>query len=67
LGEIRWFLLTLKTPEFNSIQEKRRFLQKATYYFLIGSEMYKRRKNGVPLLVILGYERRLRIMEQAHE
>ena len=57
----------LKTPECHSTEENCRFLQKATHYFLINSEMYKKRKDRVQLLVILGHERRLRIMEQAHE
>jgi hypothetical protein len=67
LRDIFEFLTTLEAPAFNSVQEQRRFIQRATQYFVKDNRMWKRRRNRTPLLVILDHERRLEILTQAHE
>ena len=67
LKDIYRFLTTLEAPAFNSVQEQKRFIQKATQYFVKETRMWKRRRNRTPLLVILDQEKRLEILTQAHE
>jgi hypothetical protein len=67
LKDIFKFLTTLEAPPQESIQEQRRFIQKATQYFIKDGRMWKRRKNMTPLLVIFDHAHRLSIMTQSHE
>ena len=67
LKDIFRFLDTLEAPHSDSIQEQKRFIKKATQYFIKGGKMWKRRKGRAPLLVILDHARRLEILTQAHE
>ena len=67
LKDIFRFLNTLEAPHSDSIQEQKRFIKKATQYFIKGGKMWKRRKGRAPLLVILDHARRLEILTQAHE
>jgi hypothetical protein len=67
LVEIKHFLETLETPVFNSIQKKRRFLTKATEFFIKDGRLFKRNGDRTPLLVIENPERKLSILKQAHE
>ena len=67
LRDIFRFLTTLEAPHHNTIQEQKRFIQKATQYFVKEGKMWKKRKMGNPLLVIFDHARRLGILTQAHE
>ena len=67
LREIYKFLTTLEAPPHDNIQDQRRFIQKATQFFVRDEKMWKRRKEKGPLLVILDHARRLAILTQAHE
>jgi hypothetical protein len=61
------FLTTLEAPSHNNVQDQRRFIRKATQFFVRDGKMWKRRKGSSPLLVILDHARRLAILTQAHE
>jgi len=67
LKDILKFLTTLEAPHSESIQEQKRFVQKATQFFVKDEKMWKRRGKSPPLLVILDHSRRIAIMTQAHE
>ncbi|EPS93376.1 hypothetical protein FOMPIDRAFT_1136300, partial [Fomitopsis schrenkii] len=67
LHHIKRFLGTLKTPTFSSNQAKRRFIQKASKYFVKNSRMYKRNGELPPRGVIFEAKKRLEILTQAHE
>jgi hypothetical protein len=67
LGDIFRFLTTLEVPVFDTIQGQKRFIQKATHYFVKEDKMWKRRKQETPLLVIFDHDRRIAILTQAHE
>ena len=67
LYNIQIFLQTLQTPTFSSVQSKRRFLQHAAHFFLIGNKLYKRRTKGPPLLVIFDPTHQSAILTKAHE
>ena len=61
------FLTTLEAPTHSSIQDQKRFIQKATQYFVKDHKMWKRRKGKTPLLVVFDQNHRLEILTQAHE
>jgi hypothetical protein len=67
LKDIFKFLTMLEAPSYDSIQDQRRFVQRATQYFVKDGKMWKRRKNKTPLLVVFDHARRLAILTQAHE
>jgi len=67
LRKIYRFLTTLEAPPYDSPQDQKRFIQKATQYFVKDEKMWKRRRYMPPLLVILDQDRRLAILTQAHE
>ena len=67
IKEIQHFLDTLETPVFNSIQKKRRFLAKATEFFVKDKRLFKRNGNHPPLLVVQSPEQKLSVLKQAHE
>ena len=69
LLEIIHFLKTLELPlEHTTSQSKRRFIQKASRYFLQSdNRLFKRNGALPPLLVVLDPERRVSILTQAHE
>jgi hypothetical protein len=67
LRSIFRFLTTLEAPEFNSVQDQKRFVRKATQFFVRNGHMYKRQYNGTPLRVIMEDKRRLAILMEAHE
>ena len=67
LKKILKFLTTLEAPPNSSIQEQKRFVKKATQFFIKDGKMWKRRGTKSPLLVILDHARRLAILTQAHE
>jgi hypothetical protein len=61
------FLTTLEAPEFDSIQGRKRFIKKATQFFVRNGHMYKRQRNGAPLRVIMEEKRRRAILVETHE
>src|ERR1700722_13202746 len=67
LQEIKTFLEDNVLPEFDNEQDKRRFIQKSHQFFIKNGHLYKRRKNKLPLTVILTASERMKILQQAHE
>jgi transposase InsO family protein len=67
LKRIYRFLTTLEAPFYESTQDQKRFLAKATQYFVRNDKMWKRRQGQNPLMVVLDPDRRLAILTQAHE
>ena len=67
LSDIEHFLTTLELPEFQSNQQKKRFINKALQFFMQDGLLFKRNKHGTPLRVIMDTERRQEILSQAHE
>ena len=67
LRDIRHFLQTLETPEFPSIQARKRFIKRTLQFFLRADQMFKRRGSRPPAKVIFDADRRLEILTQAHE
>ena len=67
LTQIKHFLQTLQTPTFDNPAQKRRFIAKATKYFIKGDTLFKRSKDKIPLKVVLDLEQRQRILEAAHD
>jgi hypothetical protein len=67
LKDIFKFLTTLEAPHSDSIQDQKRFVNKATQFFVRDGKMWKRRGKRPPLLVIMDHARRLAILTQAHE
>ena len=67
LWDVQTYLQTLQTPSFSSIQAKCRFLQWVTLFFTIGNQLYRQRKSGAPLLVVLDQSMRHSILIESHE
>ena len=67
LQNIFHFLQTLEAPSFATLQEKRRFVAKATQFLVRDGALYKRNGVNPPLKVILEKEQRTRILHAAHE
>ena len=67
LQSIFKFLTTLEAPEFETVQDRKRFVKKATQFFVRNGYMYRRQRNGAPLRVIMEEKRRLAILVEAHE
>jgi transposase InsO family protein len=60
-------LTTLEAPASQSIQEQKRFIKRATQFYVQNNKLWKRRTNQSPTLVILEKNKRLIILHQAHE
>ena len=67
LQQIYHFLTTLQTPPTKSLQEKRRFIQRATKFFVRNGEMYRRNGSKPPLKTIRDAKTRYHILMAAHE
>lgn len=67
LLEIRQFLTNLEAPGTQSIQEQKRFIKRATQFYIQNDKMWKRRIGHSPLLVVMDKKKRLAILYQAHE
>ncbi|TFK16888.1 hypothetical protein FA15DRAFT_551999, partial [Coprinopsis marcescibilis] len=67
LHQICHFLTTLEAPQIRDPQQKRRFLAKATQFFVKDGKLFKRYKNKPPLLVIFEASQKMSILMQAHE
>ena len=52
LEQIWRFLTTLEAPVSTNTQEQNRFLEKTKQYFVWNNQLWKRRNQGVPLLVV---------------
>lgn len=66
LRRIWRFLITLEVPSDLSQQARKRFIKRALEFFLKDSLMYKRNQ-GHPLRVVLETEKRMEILNLAHE
>ncbi len=68
LIKIKSFHETKQIPTFDSRNAERRFLKKASQYYLTSNQrMFHRNGTKAPSLVILDSEARERILEEAHE
>lgn len=67
LEQIYRFLTTLEAPAAASVQDQKRFLQRATRYFVKKGQMWKRRAGKTPLVVVRDQAKRVGIMTEAHE
>jgi transposase InsO family protein len=67
LFDIFRFLTTLEAPQSSTPQEQRRFINRATQFYVRTGVMWKRKKKGNPLRVIMSKERREEVMNEAHE
>ncbi|KAI0336912.1 hypothetical protein BDW22DRAFT_1296430, partial [Trametopsis cervina] len=68
LMEIFRFLNSLIIPEEKkTLQQRRRFIQKAQKFFVKDGAMFKRRGTNIPVKVIFRQIRRQKILEEAHE
>lgn len=67
IDKIHSFLRTLKVPQFKDDSARRRFMRQVSGYFAKGPHLYKRRKIGFPIRVVLDQTTRLAILKQAHE
>jgi hypothetical protein len=67
LVDIFRFLTTLEAPNYATPQEQRRFIKKATQFYVKTGVMWKRQRKGNPLCVIFNKERRLQLLTNAHE
>ena len=54
-------------PHVHTEAQKKRFIGRATQYFLKSGRLYKRNASGIPLRVILHHNHRYTIMLGAHE
>lgn len=66
LFDIYKFLKTLTSPAFSTPQEKKRFVKKATRYFVRNNKLWRRTKSQ-PLQVVFEETLRERILMEAHE
>jgi hypothetical protein len=67
LQNIYHFLTTLEAPNYSSPQEQKRFIKRATQFYVKSGNFWKRHKKGNPLRVILDPDQRNKILIQAHE
>lgn len=67
LSEIQEYLDTNDLPQFDTTTEKRRFIAKASNFFLHEGVLFKNQINGPPLKVILSADAKYRILTEAHE
>lgn len=67
LDQIFRFLTTLEAPSLGSTQDQNRFLDKTKKYIIKNNQLWKKRSQGMPLLVIRDLKRRMDILKEAHE
>jgi transposase InsO family protein len=67
LLDIYHFLTTLEAPNYSSPQDQRRFIKRATQFYVKSKQMWKRQKKGNPLKIILDKKHQRKILIQAHE
>lgn len=61
LTQIQQFLRTLEMPDLRTTQKQRRFIAKASEFYEREGRLWKRNRNGPPLVVILDPQARLSI------
>jgi hypothetical protein len=67
MSDIFKFLSTLEKPALESLQARKRFIKKATEFYLKDDRMFKRNGTQPPLLVIRDPQKKVAILTQAHE
>ena len=67
IQNIQKFLATFQLPSLDSLQARKRFIRRATDFYLKEGQMFKRNGTRPPLLVIHSLEKRVAILTQAHE
>ena len=67
LIEIHRFLATLEIPEDLDPQQRRRFIKRATKFFIQHEQLYKRNGANSPLRAIINLPTRYELLVQAHE
>jgi transposase InsO family protein len=67
LFNIFHFLNTLEAPNYSTPQEQKRFIKRATQFYVKSGLMWRRKKKGNPLRVILDKKHREQLLTQAHE
>ena len=67
LADIYHFLHTLECPPALSTQKRRRFLKRATQFFIRGSAMFKRSPTGIPVKCVFRTLKRNYILKNAHD
>ena len=67
LRNIYHFLTTLEAPNYSSPQEQKRFIRRATQFFVKLDKFWKCQRKGNPLRVILDKNQRNKILIDAHE
>lgn len=67
LNEIHHFLVTLEIPAGKDIQQRKRFIKRATKFFVRHEQLYKRNGINPPLRAITNLPTRYELLEQAHE
>jgi len=65
LMDIYHFLTTLEAPNYPTPQDQKRFIRRATQFYVKSGKMWKRQRKGNPLNVILDINRRNEILTQA--
>ncbi|GJE97287.1 polyprotein [Phanerochaete sordida] len=67
LVNIYHFLQTTKTPQFETTQEKQRFVKRALKFYVSGRAMFRRNKASGPAKVIFRPHKRTELLKAAHE
>ena len=67
LLDIFEFLTTLKAPHFQKANQRKKFVNRATKFFVRNGHMFKRLPARPPLLVVFNSTKRLSILTSAHE
>ena len=67
LLDIFQFLSTLKAPMFKKTSQRKKFVSRATQFFIKNGQMFKRLTARPPLLVVFDHPKRLSILVSAHE
>jgi transposase InsO family protein len=67
LRDIFKFLSTFEAPYFERTAQRRKFVNRATQYFVRGDQMFKRIVGRPPLLVVFDANKRVAILHNAHE
>ena len=67
LRDIDHFMRTLEAPKFPNSQKHQRFIRLTGQFMVQDGKLIKRNPRGLPLIVVLRPEARLKILEQSHD
>lgn len=67
LADIFHFLTTLEAPNHPTLQDQKRFIKRATQFYVKNGRLWKRSRRGQPIRVIMDPKRREEILLAAHE